>query len=99
MGDMNKEYVLTIFSENHVGLLSQIATVFTCRNINIESLTTVRSAVEGIHRFTITVNTDNDRMDNLVKQIEKKIEVLKAFVCQPDEQMADERELLKEFVK
>lgn len=96
---MNKEYVLTIFSENHVGLLSQIATVFTCRNINIETLNVMRSSVAGIHRFTITVNTNNERMDNLVKQIEKKIEVLKAFVCAPEETVGDERELLKEFMK
>lgn len=96
---MNKEYVLTIFSENHVGLLSQIATVFTCRNINIETLNVMRSSVTGIHRFTITVNTNNERMDNLVKQIEKKIEVLRAFVCLPGETVGDERELLKEFMK
>ena len=32
---MNKEYIITVFSENKVGLLSQITTVFTCRDINI----------------------------------------------------------------
>ena len=36
---MEKEFIITIFSENTVGLLSQITTVFTQRNINIESIT------------------------------------------------------------
>lgn len=44
---MNKEYIITVFSENKVGLLSQITTVFTCRNVNIESLTTSESAAGG----------------------------------------------------
>ena len=47
---MNKEYIITVFSENKVGLLSQITTVFTCRDINIESLTTSESSIPGIHK-------------------------------------------------
>ena len=42
---MEQEYIITVFSENKVGLLSQITTVFTCRNVNIESLTTSESAL------------------------------------------------------
>ena len=74
---MNKEYIITVFSENKVGLLSQITTVFTCRDINIESLTTSESSIPGIHKFTIVVITDPEKIEKLVKQIEKKIDVLK----------------------
>ena len=42
---MEQEYIITVFSENKVGLLSQITTVFTCRDVNIESLTTSASAL------------------------------------------------------
>lgn len=92
---MNRDYVLTIFSENKVGLLNQITTVFTCRDINIESLTTSESAINGIHKFTIVVNTDSERVEKLVKQIEKKIDVLKAFVFTPDEVVQQEIALYK----
>ena len=34
---MNKEYIITVFSENKVGLLSQITTVFTCRDRRFRS--------------------------------------------------------------
>lgn len=92
---MNKEYIITAFSENKVGLLSQITTVFTCRDINIESLTTSESSIPGIHKFTIVVNTDPERIEKLVKQIEKKVDVLKAFVYTPDEVVQQEIALYK----
>ena len=50
-----QEYIITVFSENKVGLLNQITTVFTSRDVNIESLTTSESALAGIHKFTIVV--------------------------------------------
>ena len=52
---MQQEFTLSIFSENHVGLLNQITTVFTRRNLNIESLVTSESAIAGIHKFIIVV--------------------------------------------
>ncbi len=76
---MDKEFIITIFSENKVGLLSQITTVFTHRNVNIESITASESAIDGIHKYTVIVRNDEERVANLVKQIEKKIDVLKVF--------------------
>ncbi len=73
---MEKEFIITIFSENTVGLLSQITTVFTHRNVNIESITASESAIDGIYKHTIMVRNDEDKVANLVKQIEKKIDVL-----------------------
>ena len=92
---MEKQYILTVFSENKVGILNQITTVLTCRNVNIESLTTSESAVNGIHRFTIVVNTDPEQVDKMVRQIEKKVEVLKAFVHTPDQVVQQEIALYK----
>lgn len=92
---MKKEYIITVFSENKVGLLSQITTVFTCRNANIESLTVSESALPGIHKFTIVVYTEPDQIEKLVKQIEKKVDVLKAFVYTPDEVVQQEIALYK----
>ena len=90
---MEQEYIITVFSENKVGLLSQITTVFTCRNVNIESLTTSESALAGIHKFTIVVRTD--RVEKLARQVEKKIDVLKVFVYTSDEVVQQEIALYK----
>ena len=92
---MEQEYIITVFSENKVGLLSQITTVFTCRNVNIESLTTSESALAGIHKFTIVVRTGPDRVEKLARQDEKKIDVLKVFVYTSDEVVQQEIALYK----
>ena len=92
---MEQEYIITVFSENKVGLLSQITTVFTCRNVNIESLTTSESALPGIHKFTIVVRTDPEKIEKLARQVEKRIDVLKVFVFTSDEVVQQEIALYK----
>ena len=92
---MEQEYIITVFSENKVGLLSQITTVFTCRNVNIESLTTAESALAGIHKFTIVVRTDPEKIEKLARQVEKRIDVLKVFVFTSDEVVQQEIALYK----
>ena len=78
-----------------MGLLSQITTVFTCRNVNIESLTTSESALAGIHKFTIVVRTDPEKIEKLARQVEKRIDVLKVFVFTSDEVVQQEIALYK----
>lgn len=63
--------------------------------MNIESLTVSESALPGIHKFTIVVYTEPDQIEKLVKQIEKKVDVLKAFVYTPDEVVQQEIALYK----
>ena len=92
---MEQEYIITVFSENKVGLLSQITTVFTCRNVNIESLTTSESALAGIHKSTIVVRTDPEKIEKLARQVEKRIDVLKVFVFTSDEVVQQEIALYK----
>ena len=92
---MEQEYIITVFSENKVGLLSQITTVFTCRNVNIESLTTSESALAGIHKFTIVVRTDPEKIEKLARQVEKRIDVLKVFVFTSDGVVQQEIALYK----
>jgi acetolactate synthase I/III small subunit len=72
-------YTITVFTENIVGLLNQITIIFTRRQINIETLTVSQSSLPGIHKFTITAETTEDMVKKVVKQIEKRIGILKAF--------------------
>ena len=92
---MQQEFTLTIFSENNVGLLNQITTAFTRRSINIESLNTSESALEGIHKFTIVVYSTREQIEKLRGQLEKKIDVLKVFVFTSDEIIHQELALYK----
>jgi len=72
-------YTITVFSENTVGLLNQITIIFTRRNINIETLSVSPSALKGIHKFTITAFTTEDLIKKVVQQIDKRIDIIKAY--------------------
>jgi len=76
---MKQEYNLTIYTEHQVGLLNRIAIMFSRRKINIESLNTSPSEVEGIHRFNIVINETEETVRKIVRQIEKQVDVLKAY--------------------
>ncbi|MCM1222909.1 MAG: acetolactate synthase small subunit [Lachnospiraceae bacterium] len=73
-------FTLTIYSEHCVGLLNQVSIIFTRRCLNIEDVSASRTSIKGIHRLTITVWSDRDTMEKVVKQIEKRIDVLRAFL-------------------
>jgi acetolactate synthase regulatory subunit len=60
-------------------LLNRIAIIFSRRKINIESLNTSPSEVEGIHRFNIVITETEEVVQKLAKQIEKQVEVLKVY--------------------
>jgi acetolactate synthase-1/3 small subunit len=72
-------YTITIFSENTVGLLNQVTIIFTRRGLNIETLSVSPSAIEGIHKFTITTYTDKETVDKVTKQIDKRVDIVKAY--------------------
>ena len=74
-----KLYTVIIFSENTVGLLNQITIIFTRRKLNIETLSVSPSAIPGIHKFTITTFADEDTIDKAVKQIDKRVDIIKAY--------------------
>ncbi len=74
-----KLYTITVFSENTVGLLNQVTIIFTRRAINIETLSVSPSALKGIHKFTITVFATQSVVEKVVKQIDKRVDILKAY--------------------
>lgn len=92
---MKQEYIITVYSENHIGLLTRTTIVFTRRKINIESLTVSESAIPGVFKFTIVVNVTREQIIKVVSQIEKQIDVLKAFYHTNDEMIYQEIALYK----
>ena len=71
-------YTLLVYSENIAGILNQITAVFTRQQVNIESLNVSASSIEGIHKYTITAWSDEEQIIKITKQIERKIDVIKA---------------------
>ena len=92
---MKQEYIITVFSENHIGLLTRITIVFTRRKVNIESLTVSESAIPGVFKFTIVIKSTEELTQKIVSQIEKQIDVMKAFYHTNDEMVYQEIALYK----
>ncbi len=77
---MKKEkYTLSVYTEDNLGLLNRIATIFLKRHINIESLTVSGSEIENVSRFIIVVEMTEERVKKIIGQIEKQVEVIKAY--------------------
>lgn len=92
---MKQEFTITIYTENHVGLMTRIAIVFSRRKINIESINVGPTEVKGISRFTIVIEESEEVVQKVVKQLEKQVEVLKVFYNTDDEIVWQEMAMYK----
>ncbi|WP_299126843.1 acetolactate synthase small subunit [uncultured Winogradskyella sp.] len=79
MSTENKQFTVSIYTENNIGLLNRISAIFQRRHMNIESLNTSPSEIEGVSRFTLVVNITESQMKKVIGQIEKQVEVIKAY--------------------
>ena len=93
--DSKQEYTITLYTENSIGILGRVAGIFTRRKINIESLSTSPSEIENVHRFTIVIEESEEVVRKLCMQIEKQIDVLKAYFNNNDELIWQEHALYK----
>jgi len=78
-------FTVSVYTENNIGLLNRISAIFQRRHINIESLNTSPSEIEGVSKFTIVVNITEVNMKKIIGQIEKQVEVIKAYYHKLDE--------------
>jgi len=93
--DGKQEYTITVYAENRIGLLNRIAIIFSKRKINIESLNSSASEIDGIHRFNIVIHEGYEVVRKLARQIEKQIEVLKVYFNTNEEIIWQELALYK----
>ena len=92
---MTKKYTISVFTENNVGLLNRVTIIFTRRHINIDSLTASESELKGIYRYTIVVHLTEEQVQKVVGQIEKQVEIIKAFYHEEKDIISQEVALYK----
>jgi acetolactate synthase-1/3 small subunit len=88
-------YTITIYTENTVSLLNQVSIIFTRRDLNIESISAGPSSIDGVHKYTITCRGDRELLKKVIKQIEKRIDVLRAYLLTDDDIVYQEVALYK----
>jgi len=90
-----KKYTISVYSENNVGLLNRISAIFLKRHINLDSFSSSESEIKDVYRFVIVVKVEISKINNLVKQIEKQVDVIKAFYHTDEETIFQESALFK----
>ncbi|NTW71512.1 MAG: acetolactate synthase small subunit [Eubacteriaceae bacterium] len=90
-----KRYVLSLLVENNSGVLSRIAGLFARRCFNIDSLTVGTTEDETLSRMTIVVIGDEQILEQIKKQLNKLIEVIKVIELTPNESISRELVFIK----
>lgn len=95
MSEDIKTFTISVYTENNIGLLNRISAIFQRRHINIESLTTSQSEIDGVNRFVIVVNITETNAIKIVKQIEKQVEAIRAYYHTDEETIFTESCMFK----
>jgi len=90
-----KKLTFSVYTENNVGILNRLSAIFLKRHINIESMSVSKSEIENVHRFTFVVNISKELARKVAGQLEKQIEVIRAFYHTEDEIIYNETALFK----
>ena len=77
------KHTLSVLVEDQPGVLTRIAGLFSRRGFNIESLAVGPTEHEGISRMTIVVNVDQSPLEQVTKQLNKLVEVIKIVELDP----------------
>jgi acetolactate synthase-1/3 small subunit len=90
-----KQFTVSIYTENNIGLLNRISAIFQRRHFNIESLNTSVSEIEGVSKFTILINMTEIQVKKIIGQIEKQVEVIKAYYHKEEDTIYQESCIFK----
>lgn len=88
-------YILSALVENKPGVLFRVTNLFRARSFNIESITVGSTEQQDLSRMTITTNSDEKTLDQLVKQLRKLIDVIEVKVLETEKAVYRELALIK----
>jgi acetolactate synthase-1/3 small subunit len=89
------QHTISILVENKTGVLQRVAGLFTRRDFNINNITVGKTAEPGLSRITITTYGDNNTLEQIIKQLNKLIEVIKVREMKPENTLRRQLALLK----
>ncbi|MFZ4896087.1 acetolactate synthase small subunit [Plantibacter sp. Mn2098] len=88
-------HVLSLLVEDKPGLLTRVAGLFARRGFNIESLAVGHSEIEGLSRITVVVDVEELPLEQVTKQLNKLINVIKIVELDPNQSVQREHLLIK----
>lgn len=88
-------HVLSLLVEDRPGLLTRVAGLFARRGFNIESLAVGHTEIEGLSRITVVVDVEDLPLEQVTKQLNKLINVIKVVELDPNQAVQREHLLIK----
>ena len=88
-------HVLSLLVEDKPGLLTRVAGLFARRGFNIESLAVGKSEIPGLSRITVVVDVEELPLEQVTKQLNKLINVIKIVELDPAQTVEREHMLIK----
>ena len=92
---MTETFNISVFTENRIGILNRITIIFTRRYLNIDSITASECELPGVYRYTIVLQSDEAQVKKVVGQIERQVDVLKAFYHRDEDIVNQELSMFK----
>lgn len=92
---MNQRHTLSVLVENKPGVLTRVAGMFARRNYNIHSLAVGPTDDEAISRLTIVVGAEAVQLEQIIKQLNKLVNVLKIIELEDERTVEREMQLVK----
>ncbi|QEO08556.1 acetolactate synthase small subunit [Protaetiibacter larvae] len=88
-------HVLSLLVEDKPGLLTRVAGLFSRRGFNINSLAVGPTEIEGLSRITVVVDVEDLPLEQVTKQLNKLINVIKIVELDPEQSVQREHLLIK----
>jgi acetolactate synthase-1/3 small subunit len=88
-------HVLSLLVEDKPGLLTRVAGLFARRGFNIESLAVGATEIEGLSRITVAVDVEDAPLEQVTKQLNKLVNVIKIVELDPTQSVQREHLLIK----
>ncbi len=88
-------HVLSLLVEDKPGLLTRVAGLFARRGFNIESLAVGPTEVPGLSRITVVVDQEDLPLEQVTKQLNKLVNVIKIVELEPGQSVQREHVLIK----
>jgi acetolactate synthase I/III small subunit len=89
------QHVLSLLVEDKPGILTRVAALFARRGFNIQSLAVGTTEVEGVSRMTVVISLDGQPLEQVTKQLNKLVNVLKIVELENDNAVARDHMLVK----
>ena len=88
-------HVLSMLVEDKPGLLTRVAGLFARRGFNIDSLAVGKSEIPGLSRITVVVDVEELPLEQVTKQLNKLVNVIKIVELDPSQSVEREHMLIK----